>query len=129
MTDVRKIICITCPKGCNLDVEIKDNGEVITTGNGCKRGQDYVLGELHDPRRMVATTVKISGSVHPLLPVYTSSAFPKGRIHELLDTLRKVELQSPVEMGQGVVENVLGEGIDILSSRNMVRVDDEEAVA
>jgi CxxC motif-containing protein len=28
-----------------------------------------------------------------------------------------------------VVENVLGEGIDILSSRNMVRVDDVEAMA
>jgi CxxC motif-containing protein len=94
MTDIQKVICITCPKGCTLGVA-RDGNTITKIEGGCKRGHDYVLGELSDPRRMVASTVKIKGSIHPLVPVYTASPFPKGEIPALLTELRKVELQAP----------------------------------
>ena len=75
--------------------------------------------ELTDPRRMVATTVKIQGSLHPLLPVYTAKPFPKPRIRELLTALQQVELSAPVTMGEVVLKDALGTGIDILASREM----------
>ena len=119
MPEMDKVICITCPKGCRLDVT-REGDTILKVDNcGCKRGDEYVQAELTDPRRMVATTVKIKGALHPLLPVYTAKPFPKPRIRELLDALREVELSAPVEMGEVVVKDALGTGIDILASREM----------
>jgi CxxC motif-containing protein len=113
------VICITCPKGCRLDVS-REGDTILKVDNcGCKRGEEYVKAELTDPRRMVATTVKIRGSLHPLLPVYTAKPFPKPRIRELLTALQEVELKTPVGMGDVVVKDALGTGIDILASREM----------
>ena len=119
MPEMDKVICITCPKGCRLDVT-REGDTILKVDNcGCKRGEEYVHAELTDPRRMVATTVKIQGSLHPLLPVYTSKPFPKPRIRELLEALAGVELRVPVTMGEAVVKDALGTGIDILASREM----------
>ncbi|MCX6085880.1 MAG: DUF1667 domain-containing protein [Caldiserica bacterium] len=88
-------------------------------GSGCKRGIDYATGELRDPRRMVTTTVRVTGGVHPLVPVYTESPIPKPRIADLLAEIRKIELKAPVKFGDVVIANVLGTGVDILASRNI----------
>ncbi len=99
MEEMKKMICITCPKGCTL--EVTRDGETITkVVAGCKRGNEYAEREMRDPRRMVASTVKIANSLHPLMPVYTSAPFPKPRIHELLLELRQMELRAPIRVGQ-----------------------------
>lgn len=117
-TITQKVICTTCPKGCTLEVT-RDGETIVTILNGCKRGHEYARQELTDPRRMVASTVRIDGALHPLMPVYTSAPFPKPRIPELLKLLRGVELKAPVAMDQMVLQNVLGTGIDIHASREM----------
>ena len=119
MTITEKMICITCPMGCTLEVTREGCTVLNVEGNTCKRGLEYVERELTDPRRMVATTVKVKGGIHPLVPVYTEEAFPKPRIFELLAELRKVELEAPVEMGQVVLENALDTGINVVASRTM----------
>lgn len=115
-----KVICVTCPKGCTLQVT-RDGQTVLKVENGCKRGHDYAKQELTDPRRMVASSVCIQGGLHPLLPIYTSAPFPKPRIPELLALLRKVKVETPVVLDQKILENVLGTGIDIHASREMKR--------
>lgn len=115
----RKFICITCPRGCALDVTMEGEAVVKMEGNSCKRGIDYVTGELNDPRRMVTTTVRVRGGVHPLAPVYTESPIPKPRIFDLLAEIRKIELRAPVKFGDVVIENALGTGVNILASRNI----------
>jgi CxxC motif-containing protein len=119
MEESVKMICITCPKGCSLDVTREGQTIVKIKGNGCKRGETYAKAELSDPRRMVASTVKIGGAIHPQLPVATSAPFPKPRIKELLFELRKVELQAPVKMGDVLLKDVLGTGVDVIASRDM----------
>ena len=115
----RKFICITCPRGCALDVTMEGEAVVKMEGNSCKRGIDYVTGELNDPRRMVTTTVRVKGGVHPLAPVYTESPIPKQRVFDLLAEIRKIELRAPVKFGDVVIENALGTGVNILASRNI----------
>jgi CxxC motif-containing protein len=115
----RKFICITCPRGCALDVTMEGEAVVKMEGNSCKRGIDYVTGELNDPRRMVTTTVRVKGGVHPLAPVYTESPIPKPRVFDLLAEIRKIELRAPVKFGDVVIENALGTGVNILASRNI----------
>jgi CxxC motif-containing protein len=113
-----EIICVACPKGCRLEIR-KIDGEIIVANEGCKRGREYAISEITDPRRMVATTVNIDKGSHPLLPVYTASPFPKGRITELLAALRSVCVTAPVHVNQIILANALGTGIDVIASRDI----------
>ena len=36
-----KLVCIRCPRGCNLNITKKSNGQIIVTGNSCPRGEEY----------------------------------------------------------------------------------------
>ncbi len=117
-TEAMPIICVACPKGCRLEVLRKD-GEILVNNAGCKRGQEYARGEVTDPRRMVASTVRIADAIHPLLPVYTAAPFPKGKIKELLAEIRTVRLHAPIKMNQVIIENVLGTHINVVASRDL----------
>lgn len=119
MVEKRKLICISCPVGCELTVTI-DEGKIIEVeDNACKLGVDYARQEIFDPKRMVATSVKVKNGFHPLVPVYTEHPIPKPMIKDILAEVQKVEIQAPVELNQVVIENVLGTGVNIIASRNM----------
>ena len=120
--ETTKLICITCPVGCALDVT--HDGETILNveGNACKRGIDYAKQELTDPRRMVTTTVRVKDGLHPLVPVYTSAPIPKPRIFDLLQEIRQVEVEAPVKMGQVILSNVVETDVNVLASRDMPAV-------
>ena len=53
----RKLTCIGCLMGCQLQVIIKDGIVEKVTGNTCKRGADYGKKEVTDPTRIVTSTV------------------------------------------------------------------------
>lgn len=120
MPDESEIICVTCPKGCTLKVIHEGKNVIDVLNNGCKRGKEYAICELSDPRRMVASSVKVKNGKHPLLPVYTSSPFPKPLIFDLAKALRKIEIEAPVKINQVVAKNILGSGVDILASRDLL---------
>ena len=122
MVEISEIICVTCPQGCLLKVKHEGKQVLDVLETGCKRGREYALGELQDPRRMVASTVRVTGGLHPLVPVYTRSAFPKPLIPQLAGALRQVEVPAPVKIGQVVLEDFLGTGIDVVASRDMPEV-------
>jgi len=117
--EMKKLICIACPKGCTLDLTMSGETILKIENASCKNGYEYAEREIHDPRRMVASTVKVKDGVHPLVPVYTEQAIPKRQIQELLKELRNVEIQAPVEMGQVVLADVLGTGISVVASRSL----------
>jgi CxxC motif-containing protein len=88
-------------------------------GETCKQGVDYAEREISDPRRMIATTVKVKNGFHPLVPVYSSEPVPKPMIRQVLEEIRKVEVAAPVNQGQVIIKNVLGTGANIIASRNL----------
>ena len=54
----KNIICVACPMGCGITVELSDSGEILSvTGNTCKRGDAYARSECTNPVRSLATTV------------------------------------------------------------------------
>jgi len=117
--ETTELICITCPMGCTLDVTHEGDTIVDIEGNTCKRGEDYAKEELTNPQRMVTTTVRVAGGLHPLMPVYTSAPIPKARIFDLLADIRKVEIQAPIRVGDVVLEDVVDTDVDVLASRDM----------
>ncbi|MBC7261873.1 MAG: DUF1667 domain-containing protein [Anaerolineae bacterium] len=119
MKDKVSLICITCPMGCRLDVTLEGGKVVSVEGQACKRGLAYAQHEITDPRRVVTTTVRVKNGLHPLLPVYTERPFPKSQIFPLLQELRQITVTAPVRMGQVILANALGTGINVLASRDM----------
>ena len=123
MPATKEMICISCPMGCHLTVTHEGATVLDVNGNACERGLKFAEAELTDPRRMVATTVQVKGGIHPLVPVYTKEPFPKSRIFELLKAIRRLQMEAPVTMNQVVLKNALGEGIDVIASRDMPKAD------
>lgn len=119
MEEIKKLICISCPKGCSLDVTVDGKTILKVDGETCKQGIDYAEAEIKDPRRMIASTVRVKNGFHPLVPVYSLDPVPKPLIKEVLKKLREVELTAPVEQGKVVLENVFDTGVNIITSRDM----------
>jgi len=112
----RKITCISCPLGCEIEAEI-DGDEIKITGNRCPRGKEYVINEIKDPKRVVTSNVKVTDGEYPLASVKTTGAIPKDKIFLLVEKLREVELQAPVTIGQVVFYNLFDTGFDVVVTR------------
>lgn len=116
MSEKREFVCIGCPLGCNIAVEL-DNGEIGgITGNTCPRGADYVTKELTDPRRIVTSLVRVQGGELPVVSVKTAADIPKDRIWDCMRVLKDIELPAPVHIGDVVTENVCGTGVNIVAT-------------
>lgn len=119
----KELICIGCPLGCNLTVEM-DGGQVVSVnGNICKRGDDYARKELTEPRRIVTSTVPVAGGNLPVVSVKTASDIPKGKIRECLCALKGVTLTAPVQIGDVIVENVADTGVDVIATKSISAVE------
>jgi CxxC motif-containing protein len=120
MSEVTHYLCIGCPLGCRLEVEEDQEGSVVEVrGHSCRKGKTFAEREHHDPRRMVTTTVAVEGGRWSRLPVHTTAEVPKQSVHDVVRTLRTVQLIAPVERGKVVVSDVLGTGVDVVASRPM----------
>ena len=115
----KELICIGCPLGCNLTVEMEGAQVVSVSGNTCKRGDDYARKELTDPRRIVTSTVPVTGGNLPVVSVKTASDIPKGKIRECLMALKGVTLTAPVQIGDVIVKNVADTGVDVIATKDI----------
>ena len=112
-----KMICINCPKGCEMDVEV--DGDVVTvSGNTCPKGEVYARSEVTNPTRMVTGLVRVAGMRKPL-PVKTRTAIPKGKIDATLFAMHQATVQLPVKIGDVIIGDVAGTGVDVVATANM----------
>ena len=111
----REMVCVSCPMGCAITVELDDNNEVISvTGNTCPRGDKYARQECTHPERMLTSTVKVEGGRLPVVPVKSASPIPKEMLFDAMKEVNKVTLKAPVTFGDVAVKNILETGIDIV---------------
>ena len=67
--ETKELICIGCPLGCGLRVELNEKGEAVSvSGNTCKRGEEYGKREVTAPVRTVTSIVKVQGGKAPVVP-------------------------------------------------------------
>lgn len=115
----KEFICIGCPLGCTVTAETEGREIKSITGNTCPRGADYVTKELTDPRRIVTSLVRVAGGELPVVSVKTAADIPKDKIGPCVRALKAMELQAPVRMGQVVLEDVCGTGINVVATREV----------
>ena len=85
----KKLTCICCPMGCQLQVTIRDGQVEKVEGNTCKRGAEYGKKEVTNPTRIVTTTVRVHGGSLPVVPVKTASDIPKSAV---MDCIRQLKM-------------------------------------
>lgn len=115
----KNIICVACPMGCGVTVNIGDNGDILSvTGNTCKRGDAYARTECTNPVRSLATTVKVNGGIYNVVPCKSAGALPKDMITECMKAINNISVDAPVTLGDILLKDVLGTGIDIIATNH-----------
>jgi len=120
MEKIREIICVVCPLSCRIKIKIKDRKIVSLKGNKCRQGREYASQEFYNPQRVLTTTIKVKNSnLFPLLPVRTDKPVSKKKLRECMQYLATIEVETPINMGQIIVSNILNTGANIIATRKL----------
>ena len=114
----KEFVCIVCPNSCHLTV-CDDAGQVVVTGNSCKRGKEHGENEFIHPMRMLTSTVAITGAALSRISVVSTEVVPKDRVEACLLDIYRVKLKAPVACGDVIIHNIQNTGVDIVASKSM----------
>lgn len=122
----KDMVCIVCPVGCRMTLECQSESltkaeDLKVSGNKCNRGSAYAFKEMTAPTRMLPTTVKIRKGILNRLPVRTENPIPKELIFEGMQVINQIEVEAPIKVGDVVLANLLGTGVNIIATRSMGR--------
>lgn len=117
----RTFTCIVCPNGCEVEAEYSGTQVLSISGNLCPKGAAYVTQELVDPRRTIATSVRVEGGELPLTSVRLTGAIPKDRIFDAMREINEKTLTAPVHIGDVVIKGLLGYDSDVIVTKNVGR--------
>ena len=113
----RNMICIGCPMGCDLTVEVENGAAVSVSGNNCAVGKRYAETEISAPTRMVTSTAKAENGTP--VPVKTKAPVPKDKIFDVTAAIKAAKVTLPVAIGDVIVENAAETGISIIATKNV----------
>lgn len=120
MEEAREVTCIVCPVGCKARVSFR-GAEVLKIQNlECQRGEEYVLREVRAPVRDFFTTVRVAKAKARVVPVRSTGPMPKARLKECALELAKIRVEAPIKLGDVIVKNILGLGLDIVATKDVV---------
>lgn len=113
------LTCICCPLGCPLEVTVEEGRGPVVTGNTCPRGKEYGALEVTAPTRTLTTTLPVPGGDPPMVPVKTAAPIPKKALFPAMEQLRGVQAAPPVALGQVLVKDLAGTGVDLIATRDI----------
>ena len=119
---MKELICINCPLGCRLTVDDSNLSDVKVSGNTCLRGVKYAVDEVTAPKRMVTSSVPVTGSTMRRVSVKTNNPIPKEKIFEVLKLIKTVKATAPVVIGDVLYRNIC-DGVDLISTSSAAKVD------
>lgn len=117
----RELICINCPLGCPLTVELDGTEVVNVSGNTCPRGAAYAKKEVTDPTRIVTSIVRVEGGRSEMVSVKTKQDIPKSKIFDCIKALKGVTVEAPISIGDVIVANVAETGVDFVATKNVLK--------
>ncbi|MEE1085891.1 MAG: DUF1667 domain-containing protein [Schaedlerella sp.] len=115
----KELICIGCPLGCVITVEMEGEAVTDVKGNTCSRGKVYAEKEVTDPARIVTSTVKVSGGDRVSVSCKTKNDIPKEKIFDVVQALKELEIKAPVYIGDVILENAADTGVAIVATSNV----------
>lgn len=115
---IDRLTCLLCPIGCELEVEI-DGDRIDVRGHQCDKGPDFAAGEVLHPKRNLAASVLLQGTVDRMVSVRLTDRVPRELIFPILAEIGKLRPAAPVLRGDVLIRNVLGTGVDVLATRTV----------
>ncbi len=116
---VTTVVCVVCPKGCEINVEHKGKEIISVSGNSCGRGYSYAVAEATAPERILTTTVALESVFLPRLPVRSLTPIPRELIAKAIGETRGIRVGVPVKAGDILIENIAGSGVDLVACRTV----------
>jgi CxxC motif-containing protein len=117
--ETKTLVCVNCPKGCNITVTL-DQGKVVDIkGYTCDKGKNYAAQETVRPMRVLTSTVKIENAPLRVLPVITDQEIPLDLCDKAMEEIRKLDVKAPVKVNDVIVKDFLGTGVNLVASRSM----------
>ncbi|HEW92248.1 MAG TPA: DUF1667 domain-containing protein [Thermotogaceae bacterium] len=116
----KKIICIACPIGCEINVHIEKDGKMKIQGNRCKRGESYAKDEILNPKRVLTMSIRVENGEMDLVSVKTDGSIPKKLIPKAIEYLKGVKIRAPIKVGDVIVENLLDTGVKVVATRTVL---------
>ena len=115
----KEIICIVCPLGCRMDVELDGNEVKSVQGHQCKLGPKHAQKEVRFPGRILTTTVTTDIPDIPLLPVRSNKEIPKDQLMSCMGEISRHRISGAIKMGETIIEDILGLGVNIVACRTI----------
>jgi CxxC motif-containing protein len=117
--ETKQLVCVNCPKGCNITVTL-DNGKVVDIkGYTCDKGKNYAAQETVRPMRVLTSTVKVEGAALRVLPVITDKEIPLDLCEKAMEEIRQLDVKAPIKVNDVIVADFLGTGANLVASRSM----------
>lgn len=113
----KNMICIECPKGCGLSVDIEGCKVVKVLGAKCPKGLSYAVQELENPLRIFTATVLAERLPLKLVPVRTDKPIPKRDLLKARAEIGKIKIAHPLKARDTVMDNFLGLGVKLIATR------------
>ncbi|MFH1189340.1 MAG: DUF1667 domain-containing protein [Candidatus Omnitrophota bacterium] len=113
----RNMICIECPNGCVLSVDIESGRAVKVRGAKCPKGIAYAASEIDNPVRIFTATALAEGLALRLVPVRTDKPIPKKELMKAVKEVSKIRVKAPVKAGDTIVDDFLGLGVSLIATR------------
>ena len=117
----RNIICIECPQGCHITLDMEENKVMKISGNKCPKGEKYALSEVKNPTRVLTTSVAVEGMPFKMLAVKTDKPIPKGELVRAMSEVKKIRLKKPVSVGGIVLSNFVQPGTNLVATREFFK--------
>ncbi len=111
----KTITCIMCPNSCEIAYDL--------SGGMCGKGPEYVKNEILNPKRTLTSSVRVLGGALPLVSVRTTDSIPKESLMEAMKRIASMSVEAPVEAGQIIRKDFMEEGVDLISTKSVPKLD------
>lgn len=115
-----ELTCIGCPMGCSISVSVDDNNVISNVeGYSCNVGKKYAENEITNPQRVITSSVRVINGNNPVCSVKTNGTVPKAKVIEYASMINNTTVEAPVRIGDVLIRNIAGSGIDVIATRNV----------
>jgi CxxC motif-containing protein len=130
MSVKKELTCVRCPNGCNIVVELDENGKILVDAEGklaiekevaCKMGDEWAEQEIENPMRTIASSIPVENGDWLMVSVRTSQPIPLAKIFAVMDEIRKKTLKAPVTINDVIIANPAGCDTDIIATRDVAK--------
>lgn len=117
MNEIKNLICIECPRGCDLKVSLSNKEVISIEGNFCPKGKAYAISEASRPMRTLTSSVRLNSG--EMVSVKTDKEIAKDKIMFVQSRINETHATKPIIIGQILYKNIDGEGANLVATKNI----------